>query len=707
MDPITQAAWATLSRAPMMRIAVPFILGIVVAMWFPATVAMGAVALVLTTIAAIIVMRRHVEFPQRWVRGPFVFIWFFVFGWFWQTVRDPLQHPLHFSHQGPTETLWVMQLNTINGSSAKIIRADATVQQVGQGETMKPSNGKVMMTLLRHDDGSEPRAGDILIVRTRMEPITRIPDPGGFDRRSWAASRGMYHECFAGPEQWMITGHGWRWSDLFLDPRIRVSEWLLESGLPLRERAMVKALVLGMRDELDGAQREAFVRSGTIHILAVSGTHVGFIYLMLLFMFRWWGGGHKARLVRGLIILIALWSYAGLTGGSPSVLRATIMFTLFTLAGMSSQRASPLNSLFAAAFILLLWDPHMLVEIGFQLSFLAVLGIILFHAPIERKWVPDNVWVGRIWTLSVMSIAAQLLTTPLTLYFFKAFPTYFLPANLFVVTAAGFAVYGAVGMLVVFRIPLLGPLVAFLLMALLMAVGHVTEFFSGLPGAYPAVRIGIPEVFVLYALVISTMLALVFKWRPAVRVAGVAMACLLVAWGYRSRASQAGETFVVYDDRHALQATLSVGRSLIVITDDDIQEISDWTRKKLDRHQRSTGSNDPIAASFASLVGKEVVQVGPTVMGGGRWSSQGLDVRFFSEDDPVLPASDPIDVLVIHDLRYISEEVLGNISQHAKQVVLAGDLAWKARAFAKKWCGEHALPVHDVRDQGAFILAKN
>ena len=707
MDPIVQGAWSTLSRAPKLRIAVPFILGIVLAMWFPGPIAVGSGILVLTTIAAITVMRMHVEFPQRWVRGPFVFIWFFVFGWFWQTVRDPLQHPLHFSHQQPTEALWIMQLNTINGSSAKIIRADATVQYVGQNDTLKPSNGRVMMTLLRHDDGSEPRAGDILIVRTRMEPITRIPDPGGFDRRSWAASRGMYHECFAGPQNWVVTGHGWRLSDLFLGPRTRVSEWLVESGLPLRERAMVKALVLGMRDELDGAQRDAFVRSGTIHILAVSGTHVGFIYLMLLFMFHWLGGGHKARLVRGLIILVALWCYAGLTGGSPSVLRATIMFTLFTLAGMSRQRASPLNSLFAAAFILLVWDPHMLVEIGFQLSFLAVLGIILFHAPIQRKWIPDNVWVGRIWTLSVMSIAAQLLTTPLTLYFFKAFPTYFLPANLFVVTAAGFAVYGAVGMLVIFRIPFLGPLVAFFLMVLLMAVGHVTEFFSGLPGAYPAVRIGIPEVFVLYALVISTMLVVVFKWRPALRIAGLAMACLLLVWGYRSRAVQAEERFVVYDDRHAIQATMSVGRSLLVITDDDIQDVSGWTRKKLDRHQRSTGSDDPVAASFATMAGTDAVQVGPTVMGGGRWSSLGIDVRFFTEDDPDLPATDMIDVLVIHDLRYISEETLGNIAQHTRHVVLAGEMAWKARAFTKKWCGEHALPVHDVRDQGAFVLAKN
>ena len=163
---------------------------------------------------------------------------------------------------------------------------------------------------------------------------------------------------------------------------------------------------------------------------------------MLLFMLGWWGGSGKVRLMRGSLILLALWGYAGLTGGSPSVLRATIMFSLFTLASMSSRRADPINSLFTAALVLLVWEPHMLIEIGFQLSFLAVLGILLFHRPIERLWVPNGKWVGRIWTLTVLSLSAQLLTTPLSLYYFKAFPVWFLPANLVVVTAVGTPVFG-------------------------------------------------------------------------------------------------------------------------------------------------------------------------------------------------------------------------------------------------------------------------
>src|SRR5690606_15125515 len=129
-------------------------------------------------------------------------------------------------------------------------------------------------------------------------------------------------------------------------------------------------------------------------------------------------------------------------GASPSVLRATIMFSLFTVAGMGERRTDHLNSLFTAAFVLLLWEPRMLGQTGFQLSFLAVLGIILFYKPIEALWSPGNRVLRGLWSLAVVSISAQLLTTPLSMHLFKAFPVWFLPANLVVVVAVGLAVKG-------------------------------------------------------------------------------------------------------------------------------------------------------------------------------------------------------------------------------------------------------------------------
>ncbi|MBK9764859.1 MAG: ComEC/Rec2 family competence protein [Flavobacteriales bacterium] len=663
MDPIVQGAWSTLSRAPKLRIAVPFILGIVLAMWFPGPIAVGSGILVLTTIAAITVMRMHVEFPHRWVRGPFVFIWFFVFGWFWQTVRDPLQHPLHFSHQQPTEALWIMQLNTINGSSAKIIRADATVQYVGQNDTLKPSNGRVMMTLLRHDDGSEPRAGDILIVRTRMEPITRIPDPGGFDRRSWAASRGMYHECFAGPQNWVVTGHGWRLSDLFLGPRTRVSEWLVESGLPLRERAMVKALVLGMRDELDGAQRDAFVRSGTIHILAVSGTHVGFIYLMLLFMFHWLGGGHKARLVRGLIILVALWCYAGLPGGSPSVLRATIMFTLVHLSGHVAPTCQSVEQFVLGRFHLVGLGPAHARGDRVPVVFLGRAGIVSFHAPIERKWIPDNVGGPHLDTVGHVHRCAAA-HHPVDLVFLQGLSHVLPSREPFRCYRCGFCglwCRGHVG-----HIPDPVPWAARCILSHGLANGgrSCNGVLFRPSGAYPRCGSGSPKC--------SCCTHLSFQpcwWSSSngdQHCGSLGLPWLVCCWcGATGRAqcrrkndSWSTTTGTPFKPRCPWAVHCS-------IADDDIQDVSGWTRKKLDRHQRSTGSDDPVAASFATMAGTDAVQVGPTVMGGGRWSSLGIDVRFFTEDDPDLPATDMIDVLVIHDHGTSVKRLLGTLRTHA------------------------------------------
>jgi len=700
------AAWSAVARAPMLRLAVPFVAGLSVALWHTPELRIAVVMLGMVSAATLLILVLPAGRDVRWQRGPIVGLWCFVFGLFWQTIRDPMSHPLHASRDGSVEQVWAVRLTAINGITEKVVRADADVLGVHQAGSLDPRIAKAMVTLMRNGAGTDPVAGDELVIRTRLEPITRIPDPGGFDRRSWAASRGMYHECFAGLGQWSVVGHGWRWTDLFEGTRQRVSRWLEQSGLPFRERALVKALVLGLRDELDSDQKDAFVRSGTIHVLAVSGTHVGFIYAILLFMLGWWGGGRQARIGRGVLVLLALWCYAGLTGACPSVLRATIMFSLFTVAGMSARRADPLNSLFTAAFLLLVWDPHMLIEIGFQLSFLAVMGIILFHGPLVRSWVPNNRWVSHIWTLSVMSVAAQLLTTPLSLFLFQAFPVWFLPANLVVVTAAGFAVYGAVALLALYRVPLLGPLLASLLTMLLMIVDRVTSFFAGLPGAYPAIRVGAVDMLLLYVLVMAVAAWLMWRWRPAARLALAAVALLLVGWVMHIRGAHERVTFTVYDDRKALQAAMTVGRSHVVLSDDDVSNDDAWMRKKLDRHQRSMGLNVAEMVATTSLSAQAIQRYGDTFLGADRWCADGVDVRFASGSElkEAPKDKDECDVLVLHDIRYLGAEELERSSIRAKQVVLIGNMGWGARSIAKRWFAEHGVPVHDVRDQGAFVL---
>ncbi len=687
----------------MLRSALPFVVGIVVSMWWTASVPLLVSLLALVSISCTYIFLRKAPFERRWIRGVAMQCWFLIFGMCWQVVRDPILRPDHLGVDGGEPIARVIRITAINGISEKVVRADAQVIAADQGDSVAPRIGSLMLTLMRDPGVKDPVAGDELVVRSRLEQITRIPDPGGFDRRSWAASRGMYHETFAGPEEWSVVGHVWRWTDLFEPTRQRVAQWLEESGLPFRERALVKALVLGLRDELDHDQKDSFVKSGTIHVLAVSGTHVGFIYAMLLFMFGWWGGGPKARLIRGVVILIALWGYAGLTGACPSVLRATFMFSLFTLAGMSARRADPLNSLFAAALVLLLWDPHMIIEIGFQLSFLAVLGIILFYGPLQRLWIPNNWFVGQIWSLSVMSLAAQTLTTPLSLYLFKAFPVWFLPANLIVVTAAGIAVYGAVALLVLFRVPYLGPALVFLLTMLLTVVDRVTAFFAELPFAYPAIRASFTDMLLLYVITALIAVRLMWKWRPAVRLSLFASVLLLVSWGVRAHKAQDRVTFTVYDDRRTLQAAMTVGRDLTLLMPASDTVLSIWLVQKAERHARALGLRATHVIDPGELDGSTQKEEGQTLYAAGRWSAPGMEVYFHTEEGEG-PVGLRTSVLVLHDMRFLEEEDLVQLASGAERVVLAGGLPWKLRNFVQRWCIARNIPCHDVREQGAFVL---
>ncbi len=692
----------------MVRAAVPFMLGVALGFWRTPPLYSASVALAVISVTLALVLLLPVQRFSRWQRGPVIGLWCFVFGLFWQTVRDPAHDPRHLSHDATLEGPWVLRIEALNGITEKLVRADAVVLGRSLDGEWKTRTGKVMLTLMRRAGEDDPRAGDELFVDAPLATIDRVPDPGGFDRRGWANSRGMELEVFAPPDDWTIAGHATRWTDVFASARDRISNWMEQTALPLRERALVKALVLGLRDELDGEQKNAFVRSGTVHILAVSGSHVGFIYIMLSFLMGWWGGGPKARIARGLLVLLALWGYAGLTGACPSVLRATFMFSLFTVAGMWSQRADTLNSLFAAAFVLLLWDPHMLVEVSFQLSFLAVLGIVLFYGPLQRLWSPDNWLVRNVWALAVMSLAAQLFTTPLSLYIFKAFPIWFLPANLVVVTAAGFAVYGAVALLVLFKVPAIGIALTWLMTGLLTFVDRTTVFFAGLPGAYPAVRIGLPETLLLYVLVAAFAAHWLWNWRRARWVIAASTALLLCIWGDRSMRTHARTTFTVYDDRLAVQASFSIGRELVVLCEADSFATNGWLQQKVERHQRAAGLNPPFLLSPATLGGDSITTVGSTIAADQRWSAPACDVGFFTKGDEWRdpPGGGKLDALVLHDMKYLGEDVLQALGAAADNIVLAGTMGWQARNFARQWCTDHGIACHDVRDQGAFILER-
>jgi competence protein ComEC len=267
---------------------------------------------------------------------------------------------------------------------------------------------------------------------------------------------------------------------------------------------VISALTLGYRKELTEETRSYFASTGAMHVLAVSGLHVGMIYLFLSSVFAFLKRTKFGNILFLVIIAGILWSYALLTGFSPSVQRATVMFTFILFGNSINRTASIYNSIAASAFILLLFNPKLIHEVGFQLSYSAVISIVFFFPRLEKFFSPKSKALKWMWQLLCVSVSAQLGVSALSVYYFHQFPSYFWLSNFLVVPAAYFI------LAFTFLLFVFSPLswAAAIISKLLSATTFCTIFFlrkiDGLPFALAEnVSVSAPQLFCSLGLFIS------------------------------------------------------------------------------------------------------------------------------------------------------------------------------------------------------------
>ncbi|HON19139.1 MAG TPA: ComEC/Rec2 family competence protein [Salinivirgaceae bacterium] len=289
------------------------------------------------------------------------------------------------------------------------------------------------------------RPGDVVYCKRGLKPIQNIGEIGEFDYKGFSARRGIYYTAQVDSSVAQTVFH--------IEPSIfkrfesKIKNSILSLmdryGFAADEKSVLLALTTGDKSLLDNNIRSSFSAAGLMHILAVSGLHVGIIYLILLYLLKPIQNFRGGVYVRNIIAIILLFSYAVFTGMTPSVLRATLMFSFLIIGQMFNRKYSSINSLFASAFILTLFNPNFIYDVGFQLSYVAVLGIILFYKPINAWVTSENSFLTKVWSMCALSLAAQIATTPISLFYFHQFPTYFLLGNLLIVPLVGFIIQGA------------------------------------------------------------------------------------------------------------------------------------------------------------------------------------------------------------------------------------------------------------------------
>ena len=330
------------------------------------------------------------------------------------------------------------------------------------------------------------RRGDELLVSARLVPPANNGNPDEFDYARYLRRKGYSGTAYVADGHWRKTGHdaSRTVSQVALDYRAKVVGLYRSLGFEADELAVLSALTVGDKEELSDDIVETYSVSGASHVLALSGLHIGFLYALLLFVLRpLWRRWRRLKPLLLLLLVLFLVSFAFFTGLSSSVVRSVVMFSLLAFAGLQPEKPLTLNTLAATAFLMLLCKPVWLFDVGFQLSFSAVTAIVLVQPKLYALWKVDNRFLRYLWGLMTVSVAAQLGTAPLVIFYFSRFSTHFLLTNLWVIPMVSLVLYSAVFLLMLTPLPFIQHLFARVVEALVHVQNEVLRWIEHLPGA--------------------------------------------------------------------------------------------------------------------------------------------------------------------------------------------------------------------------------
>ena len=353
----------------------------------------------------------------------------------------------------------VIRVDEPLSEKTKTFKATGVVESLVRNDTLIPCLGKVLLYLPRDSVSAALHYGDRLLVPARFQPIRNSGNPGAFDYEQFAAFQQVFHQVFLKSGDWsLLPGRNANpFRQFVYTARTAVLASLRKTMPPEKdELGLAEALLIGYTNDLDKDLVQAYTNTGVVHIIAISGMHLALIYMMLVWLFDRIPGLRRIKLLQLILILGCLWLFSFMTGGCASILRAAVMFSFISTGKYLSRRSSIYNSLASSAFVLLWYNPYFLWDVGFQLSYLAIVGIILFQRPFYSLLTVKNRLLDELWKLVSVSLAAQVLTLPICIYYFHQVPVLFLLANIIAVPVSGIILYAEIVLLIVSPVPVLG-----------------------------------------------------------------------------------------------------------------------------------------------------------------------------------------------------------------------------------------------------------
>ncbi|SDC67192.1 ComEC/Rec2 family competence protein [Niabella drilacis] len=684
-----------LARVPFIKLLLPFAGGILLSWQASLSVIACITGLFLSGVLVLLFrcVRGYRRLRLQWLQAILVTLLLLCLGMFVAATKDVRRHRDWFPHRYMPGSYFRATLLEQPVEKSRSYKAEADITCLVSSDSLLPVRGRVLIYFRKDTGISRLRAGDPLFFAKEPQQIRNSGNPGAFDYRRYALFNGITHQLYLAPGDF-VRGQA--------DRDFNMGRWLYETRSSIlgilkkyingpRELGLAEALLIGYRDDMDKELLQSYSDTGVVHVIAVSGMHLGLVYWLLNLFLEPLRKRKKTRWLHGLIILSVLWMFSLLAGGAASIIRAAVMFTCIQLGKMLNRNASVYNTLAASAFLLLCYNPYWLWDAGFQLSYAAVLSIVIFYKPLYRLITVNNKLLDGVWQLCAVSMAAQVLTTPIAVYQFHQFPVCFLITNLLVVPVSSLVLIGELLLVLLAPCSPLAALAGRALSSMIWWMNGIVENLGRYPFAlWKGLLLNIPQVILLYIFISGMAVVWMQKRKAGLWAAAISLSGILIfrTLSFYDAGRQA--KMIVYNIPGAGAVDLIRGRDHLLIAD-PVATADPLVRRNvflpsltLHRLQEcgKTGNLRDCDRSFV-FCGKQIMLVDQPVE---RINHGGTAAIMILSGNPRL---------------YISQ-LINRV--RPRQIVIDGSVpAWKARYWQRD-CDSLRIPCHNVAEKGAFVM---
>ncbi|MBL4586513.1 MAG: ComEC family competence protein, partial [Flavobacteriales bacterium] len=557
---------------PMLRLVLPFIGGVIFAAFILEVFAFGRshflIAFLSVSVLLVFLFLIGGKTRKPHFFGLLLFPCLFLLGGLLTVSVSDHLYPSHIKAQLAAQGASTYMVKIVDQPQEKAKSVKIVAELV---DSELRENGKVLFYFSKDSLSQQLEYGNILVLNSKLNRVQGMGNPNEFNYARYLRFHNILFRGYVKNDGWQLLSEGEpslkRW---FLRIRFMLVEKLKAARLGKNELSVASALILGYRADHDKELMSAYAGAGATHVLAVSGLHVGIVYVILNGLLKFMDRSKRGRILKTILLIILLFGYAGLTGLSASVFRAATMFSFVAVGKAFNRDTNIFNTLAASAFCLILYEPMIVMQVGFQLSYLAVMGIVLIQPLLFNLYTCKNQFMDWAWSITCVSVAAQLATFPLGLLYFHQFPNLFLLSNLLVIPAAAVILYlGFSLFLFSFWEPTL-LFFGFLLDFIIGLLNKVVSWIENIPySVLSGIDISIFESLLIYGTIAGMLYVIIQKEFVGLRIA-IVLTLALVSFQIVEVYQQKNQEFItIYNVKNETAMALVKGTEVTFISSNE------------------------------------------------------------------------------------------------------------------------------------------